>query len=164
MALTVENGTGLSNAESYISVADASTRLAGLGFTTWATMSTAEMEQALRRATAYMERAYRSRWAGTRILRDQALAWPRYGAYADGYCITSTIVPVDVANACAELAFKAASGDLQEDVVQRVIREKVGPLETEYSEYGDQSVGYRAIDAMLAPYMMGGGIARVIRA
>lgn len=165
MTLIVEDGTGLSNAESYASVAQADERLAALGMTTWASGTvTAEREQALRRATAFMEQQYRARWKGTRLFRAQALSWPRYGAEADGWAIESTIVPTDIVNACIDLAFKAAAGDLNPDVTRTVIREKVGPLETEYAAHGPQSTQYRSIDMALAPYLGGGGMARLARA
>jgi hypothetical protein len=165
MALIVEDGTGLATAESYISVADTSTRMAALGNTTWTTLSTAEMEQALRRATTYMGQAYRQRWHGTRLLRTQALDWPRYGACVDGYQVDSTIVPLDVANACADLAFKAAAGDLAADLERGIVRERVGPLETEYDRFSPQAVRYRSIDMALAPYLKGSSaMATVIRA
>lgn len=157
MSLTVETGQGLSAAESYVSVADADARLASLGMTNWATLITTEKEQALRRATAHMEQAYRQRWKGTRLTRTQSLSWPRYGACVDGYDIPSTIVPADIANACADLALKAAAGDLAADESRAVIREKVGPLETEYSPHSPQATRYVAIDRALSPYLKAGG-------
>lgn len=166
MALVVENGTGLSNAESYVSVAGADTRMSNLGNTNWTTLTTVEKEQALRRATVYMAQAYRERWAGNRHTTTQALDWPRNSVVVDGFVvIESNVVPADVANACADLAFKAAAGDLNADIERAVIREKVGPLETEYSAHSPQTVRYRAIDMLLAPYLTGGGaMARLVRA
>lgn len=165
MALEVEDGTGKANAESYASVASADTRLAALGMTTWAPLLTAEKEQALRRATAYIEQAYRNAWKGTRLYRAQALSWPRYGAIVDGWDVSSTVVPADVANACIDLAFKAAAGDLNADLTRAVKREKVGPLETEYSDVGPRSTQFRALAMALGPYLRGGGaFARLVRA
>jgi hypothetical protein len=63
VSLIVEDGTGLATAESYISVADADTRQAALGITNWATLSTAEKEQALRRSTRTSSRRFA--FAGT---------------------------------------------------------------------------------------------------
>lgn len=164
MSLIVEDGTGLSTAESYISVADASTRHSNLGNTTWADLTTAQMEEALRRATIYMEQAYRSRWAGYVQHLTQALSWPRNSVVVDGWrWIATDIVPAEVANACADLALKAAAGDLNADLTRAVKRKKVGPLETEYSDYSPQSVRYPAINMMLAPYLAGTG-ARLVRA
>jgi len=166
LPLVTENGSGLSTAESYVSVASADTRLAALGLTNWATLSTTEKEQALRRATARMEQAYRPRWKGDRRTSTQALAWPRTGVVIDGYImVDSDVVPTDIANACAELAFKAAAGDLNPDLDRAVIREKVGPIETEYSSASPQSVRYRATDMALSPYLYGSSaMATLVRA
>lgn len=158
MALIVELGTGLPNAESYISVADTDTRLAALGNTTWAPLLTVEKEQALRRATNFMVQFYRARWRGIRLLRTQALDWPRYGVVTpDRYVVDSNVVPPLVAATCADMAFKAAAGDLAADIARTVIREKVGPLETEYSPHAFAAVQYRFADLALAPYLKGGG-------
>lgn len=163
MALIVENGTGLSTAESYISVADADARHTALGNTDWTGID-AVKEAALRRATVFMEQNYRQRWKGTRLLRAQALSWPRYGAIVDGWALESTIVPDDVANACADLALKALAGPLTEDQTRAVIREKVGPLETEYSAHSPQGTRYVAVCGSLAPYLSGGaGMACIVR-
>lgn len=153
MALVVEDGTGLSTAESYISVADAETRLGNLGDTTFAALSTAEKEEALRKATIYMEGAYRLRWKGTRLLRAQALSWPRYGAVVDSYDLDSDTVPTEVANACADFALKASTGELLPDQERAVIREKVGSLETEYGEFSSQTKTYPLIARTLAPFL-----------
>lgn len=165
MALIVEDGSGRTDSESYISVANATARHAAFGNTAWADLATDEKEQALRRATAHMEQAYRTRWTGQRINSTQALSWPRAWVVVDGYSVDSDIVPADIANACADLAFKAASGDLNPDIERAVIREKVGPLETEYSAHSPQSTRYRAIDMALAPYLKGSSaMATLVRA
>lgn len=162
MALVVEDGTGLSNAESYVSVANADARQTALGITAW-TGTDAVKEAALRRATQYMEQRYRQRWKGTRLLRAQALSWPRYGADTGDWYVESTVVPAEVANACADLAVKALSETLNADQTRAVVREKVDVLETEYDRYSPQATRFVAIDAMLAPYLMGGGV-RLMRA
>ena len=74
MALIVEDGTGLSTSEAYISVADASTYFTARGNTTWAAISTDDLREAyLRQATEYMTQVYRSRWEGVRYSETQAL-------------------------------------------------------------------------------------------
>ena len=165
MTLIVEDGTGLSTAESFISVAGADVRHSATGMTNWATLTTTEKEQALRRATIYMEQRYRERWKGTRLLRAQALSWPRYGAEVDGFALDSNYVPTDVANACADLALKAAAGDLAPDLTRGIVREKVGPLETEFDRYSPQSTRYVSIDGTLAAYLKGSSaMAMLVRA
>jgi len=163
MTLIVEDGTGRADAESYVSLADANARHTAFGNSAW-TGTDAAKEAALRRATAHMEQAYRQRWKGTRLFRAQSLSWPRYGAIVDNFPIDSTVVPEAVANACADLALKALADDLNPDLTRTVIREKVGPLETEYSANAPEATRYRAIDMALAPYLTGGGGIRLVRA
>jgi hypothetical protein len=163
MALIVETGAGAANSESYISVANADARQTALGNTAW-TGDTAAKESALRNATIYMTGAYRSRWTGYRITASQALDWPRVGVCADYWSVASDIVPTEVANACADLAVKALTGELAPDLERGIVREKVGPLETEYDRYSPQAKRYPAIDRMLAPYLFGSsGMARLVR-
>lgn len=160
MALEVEDGTAKSNAESYVSVADASTYHALRGNTLWATMSEGEMEAALRRATDYLVQTYRDLWAGCRATITQALDWPREDApIKDAPALSyyaSDEVPQGVKNACALMAFKAASGELDADLSPPVLSEKVGPIEVAYAPGARQTVRYPAIDNMLAPFLRGG--------
>lgn len=164
MTLVVEDGNGIASAESYISLAAADARHAALGNTGWTGSDTAK-EQALRRATVYMVQAYRQRWQGVRATLDQALDWPRYGVEVDGYYVAGDSVPTDVANACADLALRALTEDLSPDLERAVVREKVGPIETEYDRFSQQAKRFSAVDRTLAAYMLGGGaMRRLIRA
>jgi hypothetical protein len=174
MALEVEDGTGKADAESYISVADASAYHEARGNTAWAGLaSDTEREQMLRRATDFMTATYRERWAGYRVSTTQALDWPRYevpikdvtvGGQFPAY-YASDEVPVAVQRACAELALRAIDGDLAPDLDAPVIREKVGPIETEYAVGARQSTVFRAIEGMLAPFFAtSGGMLKVSRA
>ncbi len=165
MALVVEDGTGLATAESYISVADAETRLGNLGDTTFTAKTTAEKEAALRLATEHIEQKYRQRWKGTRLFRAQALSWPRYGAIVDGFDVDSTIVPDEIANATADLALKSLTETLTPDLERGIVREKVGPIETEYDRASPQAKRFRAVDLALAPFLKGSSVAaRLVRA
>lgn len=160
MALIVEDGTGLANAESYLSVADATTYHTNMGNSTaWAAVGvTAVQEAMLRRATNYLRSRYYNMWEGTAVATAQRLDWPRSGVPTrDGYgALASNTVPEEVKNACAELALKAFSADLMPDESQAVKREKIGPIEVEYNEYSPSSPSYVAIDAMLAPLLRAG--------
>lgn len=81
MALIVEDGTGLPDAESYVSVANCSTYCVKHGLT-FDTAVTADAESALRRATEFLDYTYRQRFPGSRThRRNQALEWPRTAAY-----------------------------------------------------------------------------------
>jgi hypothetical protein len=158
MALIVEDGSGKSDSESYISVADASSYHTARGNTAWAALATdALREAALRRATDYMRQAYRSRWQGYKVNEDQALDWPRYDVEVEGYAVDSDIVPTEVKNACAELALKASAAELNPDLTQGVLSEQVGSISVTYDKASPQFTRYRAIDALLSPYLKAGG-------
>jgi len=159
MSLIVEDGSGLVNAESYISVADADTYHSNIGNTSWTSLTTTVKEQLLRKATNYMVETYRMRWAGVRKTDTQALDWPRYlvprldteavFAYYD-----SDSVPGEVKVACSELALKALSGSLAPDTDRLTKREKVGVLEVEYDTTNGKAYKmYRAVDNLLQPMM-----------
>jgi hypothetical protein len=161
MSLVVEDGTGMASAEAYCSVAAADARATAFGNATW-TGTTAVKEAALRAATRYMGQAYRNRWAGYRRLHAQALDWPRYGVEVDAFPVAYDAIPADIVNACADLAVKALAGDLAPDLERRVVREKVGPLETEYDRYAPAVTTYRATDMALAPYLQGSAAMAVL--
>lgn len=157
MAIVTEDGTGLATAESYISVADADTRHAALGNTTWAALTDAAKEILLRKATEYMVQTYRGRIKGSRRLATQALDMPRTGMTIDGYAADYDEVPAPWENACADLALKANSATLLADQTQGVVKEKLGPIETEYDVNSRRDKQYAAIDRMLSPYLKGSG-------
>ena len=120
-------------------------------------------EIALHRATLFMA-TYRTRWAGCRVYQRQALDWPRYNVVVDGFTVPSTPVPVDVINACNDLAVRAGSGeDLLPDLdtgSNGIKKDKTGPLETEYFQNTtDARERFVAVDTLLAPYFgsVGGG-------
>lgn len=136
MALVVENGDGLPNAESYISVDDATAYLTAIGEgTEWSALSVAEQEAALRLATSWIDGHYG--WPGQIKVNDQALAWPRVGAIdCDERLIDPDSVPVRVANATAWVAKEGGTGAIDLSSVNtdgRIKRthDKVGPLESE---------------------------------
>ncbi|MFA5424619.1 MAG: DnaT-like ssDNA-binding protein [Phycisphaerae bacterium] len=159
MSLIVEDGTGLSTAESYISVADAGTYHSNRGNAAWAALASDTVrEQCLRKATDYMVGTYRDRWQGLRTDADvQALCWPRYGVVIEGVSIDDNVIPEPVKRACCELALKAATAELSPDLTQGVLSEQVGSIAVTYDKSSPQNVRYKAVDAILAPYLASGG-------
>jgi hypothetical protein len=161
MSLIVEDGTGLATAESYISVADASTYHTAFGNAAWAALASDTVrEQRLRKATRYMIQAFRFRWDGTRHFAAQKLDWPRlyvpikdFGFILNYYDPDS--VPTDVKNACAELAINDEIDNLMPDTTQQVLSETIGQIKTDYDKFSPQSTRYAAVEALLAPYFKG---------
>lgn len=177
MTIIVEDGTGLADAESYASVAETDTYMSARGTTVWATLTTTEKEQALRRAMDYLLQKYRSKWKGARKSLTQALDWPRVGVFIDEDAdtafaswkqnqIPSNVIPLEVKNACMELALRASIGMLNEDQAQKVIQETVGPITTKYDQYSTTVVKYSQVTGYLAPYFKattGGGNMKLVR-
>lgn len=157
MSLIVETGTGSATAESYISVVDADAYFLARNNAAWAALSTADKEAALRKATDYMTATYRSRWQGARVYPSQALDWPRADVIIEDVGVLITVVPEMVKRACAELALKAATAELNPDLTQGVLQETVGPISVTYDKASPQRTRYAAIDAMLQPYLSSGG-------
>lgn len=170
MSLVVEDGTGLSTAEAYCSVAEATAYHSARGNAAWAALaSDAIREQCLRNASAYMVGEYRMRWAGTRLNDVQALDWPRSlvprkdGATESYY--PNDAVPTEVKNACASLALRAATAALFKDQTQRKSSVTVGPISTTYEAGSKIAPTYSEIDAMLKPMLATGrGQIRMVRA
>lgn len=161
MALIVEDGTGLSTAESYISVTDATTYIDAYSLdtlaTAWTAATTAAKEKALRQATRWLEANYGgNRLTGSKATQTQALSWPRIGAIdPDDFTVPSSTVPTPFKHAAAELAARALSTDIMADLTTpgtiRSQRDKVGDLETEttYAGAASQIPYYRVIAGML---------------
>ena len=172
MSLIAEDGTGRADAESYVSVAEAFTYHSNRGCDIWVSLTQAQQEQALRRATDYMLGEYRLRWLGRRVLITQALDWPRVGVVLEDFGgsqgrkgmgsyglfqVPFTIVPVEVKNAACELALRASAGILADDLQRRTDQETVGPITVRYNQAAPQRVKYPAIDMILRVYLLGGG-------
>lgn len=148
MTIIVEDGTGLSNAESLVSVTYFKDYHSARGNASVAALTTAQSEEALRRASDYFLQTYRGRWQGERTTTTQALDWPR---------VNYNEIPNDIKNAFSDLAFKAVSGELLSDVSSQVIRQKVEGIEVEYQPNTRQTKRYTAVDSMLEPYLKGNG-------
>lgn len=180
MAVTVivEDGTVVANANSYISVADATTYFTNRPNTDWTAASADEKAAALIKATDYMVQKYRLKWRGIRVNFDQVLDWPRAGVITEDFYSPETaprptiftglayeyptnVVPLEVKNACCELAARslASSDPLNADLSRggAVKREKVGTLEVEYFGNAVPYTVYQAIDDLLRPFFKSTG-------
>lgn len=156
MAIIVEDGTGLPNAESYISLLEADDYHADRGNSDWINLTGEKKEIALRKATDYLIQEYRNRWKGQRSFLGQALDWPRSGVAIDeGFNVDYNVIPKDVKNACAELGLRASIQALVKDQGQRVVSESVGPIRVVYDRYSPVQTRYMQISKMLSPYLNG---------
>jgi hypothetical protein len=147
------------NADSYVSLADCLTYATnhGLAFEGGAGVASAGLtgEQALRRATAWIDGTYRYRFAGLRVgLRAQALEWPRYDV-ADllGNYVDFTTIPIEVVKATSEAACReyAAPGTLSPDLDRggQVKSLKAGPVQIVYGANATALPLFVAIEGIL---------------
>lgn len=158
MPLVVEDGSGLTTAEAYISVSDADMYFAARGNTTWAGLTVTAKEQALRKGVDYMSAVYGGAWTGRKLKLTQALDWPRTSV------LYPTLVPTAIARANAELAVRAVTAELLADQGARVKSEQVGPIAVTYADGARQGTRYALVDGMVAPYLVGHGQLAVRRA
>lgn len=183
MTLTVEDGTGLVNADAYISVADADTYFLASANATWAAATSPAKEVAIIKATRYIEKRFGTKWKGFIASSEQGLGWPRRYVYDERGTELVDQVPVQIARACAEYAVQALANPLIPETVYpiadgapvpfgRINRkvEKVGPVyeETYYSTGGahasrvgsgsslvdgDKVVQYPEADFLIGPFI-----------
>jgi len=128
MALIVEDGTAKTDANAYVSVADADSYFATNA--AWTALTPTQKEAAIVAATRWVDDAYFGLWNGFRFAQYQALAWPRDNSpglslfamrgYAprvttilydyDGFPLWGNVVPQAVKRACMEAALLSATG------------------------------------------------------
>ncbi|WP_089177143.1 DnaT-like ssDNA-binding protein [Bosea sp. AS-1] len=128
MTLIVEDGTAKTDANAYVSVADADAYFATN--TAWTALNVAQKEAAIIAATQWVDDAYFGLWNGYRYSQGQARAWPRdmspgLSLYTmrgfaprvtvilydyDGFPIWADQVPKAVQRACMEAALLSATG------------------------------------------------------
>lgn len=134
MAFIVEDGTGLTNANAYVSLAAYKAYWLDRNVDE-DDVEDEELQAAIIKATMYVDTAFKFR--GQRFSSTQALQFPRAYLYDDlGNLIEG--VPAKLKNAIAEYAKRARTVDLwnvpEVDSVGLLTskREKVGPIETEF--------------------------------
>lgn len=152
MALIVETGAGLADAESYASVTtfkaycDKSGR-AHAGY------EDAAIEQALRRATQWLDARYSARFTGQWSKTAQRLEWPRaFVPWRDTF-IASDVIPEQIVAATCEAAYREVVEPHSlspDEPAARVKRDKVGDVETEFAlSSPGASIVLRVIDDLL---------------
>jgi len=132
MALVVEDGTLVSGADSYVTLAE---------FKAWAdkrgvTYGTDEVvTQQIYRAMDYIESL---NFIGEKSDENQALQWPRDQVVIDGYYIDSDEMPNELKVAVYESIKAELDGDSRMTASdRRTISEKVGDLQVTYANNAD---------------------------
>lgn len=158
MALIVEDGTGVAGAEAYATVAAYKAHCDGRGIT-YGTDSV--IEQCLRKGCDYITAVWGQSFKGVRVDGSQALDFPRYhvpkiGVNDGDYLPTE--IPPQLPKANIELAIRAATTTLLEDMTQAVKRERIeGAIDITYQDGTSSYKNYPLVDAIVAPLLVGGG-------
>ena len=141
ITLIVEDGTGLENSNAYIAEAYADAYFLERGDIVWGALGTESKKAAIVIATDYIEQRWGSQIRGVKWSQEQALEFPRLGAYdSDGYIFDD--VPSNLEKATAEYAFASkgvalllsqappvdSAGDITPQGVTKRTFEKVGPI------------------------------------
>ena len=146
----VETGAGLTNATSYVSIAEYKQYYENRGIDYTATAD-ATIQAKLNIATEYIDNNYN--FIGNISNDDQALSFPRVGLSKNGNAIDSNVIPQDVKDAVCYIADKVKNGNI-EQVDDGVKSESFGPVSKTYSETGQRK--FPILNKYLKPYIMSG--------
>lgn len=124
--------------ESLATAAEANAYHEGRGnVAAWSPLETEYKEQLLRRGHDYLLAVY-------------GAAWPA----GEPFGTVGGVVPDGMRKAAAVMALKAKDGDLLPEVVPQLLREKIGPIESEYAEAkGDGLRRFPEVERLVAPYL-----------
>lgn len=147
MAFVEEDGSGLTTSNAYCSVAFVTAYLTESGSeTAWSALANDTLrEQAIVKASRYIDQRFGQLFLSTRRHRDQAMEWPREQiAFPNGLLwINSNEIPIELKRATAEYADRVsvagtvlvADPTTNQQIVEKT--ETVGPIteQTRFAEY-----------------------------
>ncbi|MFZ3193691.1 MAG: DnaT-like ssDNA-binding protein [Moraxellaceae bacterium] len=164
MALTIESGAIVAEADSYASVAELVAAATAYGKTV--PNGNAEREALLRRAAIAMDTMA---WKGDRVNSAQVLAWPRAGVVRDGFELSGNTIPGNIKKGQIALALEIYADDLAPPELKKgaVVREKVeGAVEKEYAaavNYARRPAIGRLSSAFFTGFIRGDGGLSLVR-
>lgn len=156
MALIVEDGTNVANANSYNTVVEIRAFADLRGFTL--PVDDVEVEKLAVKATDYLE-SFRSRYQGVKTYSTQDLQWPRTGVVIENDVIDGDEIPKDLKDAHCMATIETNSTDLLSNSKQAVKKKKVDVIEIEYQDgTSSSSKGSNKVDVYLEPLLRAGGM------
>jgi len=134
MAVIVETGAQVANANSYVSVADCNTYLTSIGYSV---LTVANEESLVIQACQYVE-SFRSRYKGCKYTSTQSLVFPREGLYLDGWYVEVDAIPIELVRAqCLAAHFLDVGTALYNNSSgQEILSETVDVISVTYSQSG----------------------------
>lgn len=141
MAIIVEDGSGVAGANSYVSVAEFEAFALARGITI-----VGNPEVLLIKAMDYIESL---EYCGLKMDSAQALEWPRFNIFIDGYWIPGNEIPVALKTAQMQTALSIDAGVDPLETIPRLIKSAtVGPISVTYED-GSSSEIIRRVNASL---------------
>lgn len=143
VTLVLEDGTGISGANSYVSVAEADDILSvnSVQYATWTALTSTEKDTLLVWASDYLDSHVD--WNGYKQVETSGLRWPRNCVYdVDGILVADDIVPLRVKQATAQLAIflnssqAAATGGQSSVLPEGIKRVQADVVELEFFDGG----------------------------
>lgn len=135
MALIVEDGTGLANADAYVSLAEFKAYAAAVGYDL-TEYTDEQIERAIRRATIWIDARYGATFLGTWVIATQRLEWPRADVYYRGVYLASNAIPQKLKSAVCEVTWQELSkpGSLNPVADPAPVKSrKVGDVEVQFA-------------------------------
>jgi len=164
--LVLEDGTGITGANSYSTVDEFQTYITERGLSVAASSDHDYMENLLIKAADYLQK-FRAKYKGDKSSSTQGLAWPRTNVYIDGFAISG--IPTELKYAQLQLAYDADSTDLQPTIAAQdkgnITKEKLGPLEKTYDNSGSRrsTPAFSKAQTLITPLLNNGGLAVLTR-
>ncbi len=167
MAVIVEDGTEIANANSYVSVSEATTYLALIGETDWTTRSDLQ-DRAVIRATEAVDMIYGAAYRSSKKTSTQTLLFPRHAfTNANGITVSSLTIPDDLKKAVYHLALMDLQGEdtgeqlIQEDSPNSIIESEsntIGGLSSDVTyKIANEINKFRKIDLIIRAIVRSSG-------
>jgi hypothetical protein len=157
MALTVEDGSGVTGANSYVTVDYIKAFCLARGLVLPTPDSAIEVFAV--QAFDYVE-SYRTRYQGSKTDSAQRTQFPRTGVVIDGYYLPSGEIPAELKDAQCQATFEASETDLMPNSTSGIKKEKVDVLEVEYQDAPGgvaASPSFPKVDNLLSSLFNSGG-------
>ena len=145
MALIVEDGSGVANANSYVSYAEYEAWALARAITVHGNQATTE--EHILRTMDYIES---QNFIGRKANKSQSLQWPRTEVYVDSYSINANEIPKELKDSVYEVTVTVAAGNFALSVKDRqTTQEKIGEITVTYKNNASMKAQTPAVTAAL---------------
>jgi len=179
MALIIETGAGVANANTFVDSTFADSYFSDRGVSTW-TGTTNAKESALVRAGQYLNGL---NWIGSRVDYTHVMCWPRYAVPVADYIASgrnaalfgealwgmywpSTVVPELVKYAQCEAALRYLTGvDMMPDLDRGgyIVQQEVAVIKTIYAGHAPAGTVFTSVVALLRPFLKSSASIEMVR-